>query len=84
MMQIHSRKLGGGHMYALFPTPELWSQALSTRTQIIFSSDASVIAFMLHIKSGSIVAEAGAWRLHRRNQLAAPRTHHTVVLDGVL
>ena len=57
--KVHSRRLGGGHMYGLAPTAELWSQALCTRTQIVFSSDAAVIAMQLHLRAGSRMAEAG-------------------------
>lgn len=46
-------------MYALEPTPELWSASMRTRTQIIFTMDASVILFNLFIKPGSRVVESG-------------------------
>lgn len=46
-------------MYLLEPTPELWSSCMKTRTQIIFTMDASVILFHLFIKPGSRVVESG-------------------------
>lgn len=43
----------------LRPTPEMWSISMKTRTQIIFSLDASVIIFNLFIKPGARVVESG-------------------------
>ena len=50
---------GNKYMYLLEPTPELWSSCMKTRTQIIFTMDASVILFHLFIKPGSRVVESG-------------------------
>lgn len=57
-LQITSQT-GNKYMYALEPTPELWSSCMKTRTQIIFTLDASVIIFNLFIKPGSRVVESG-------------------------
>ena len=40
-------------------TPELWSQALPHRTQIIVQTDISVIIMNLALKPGKIIVEAG-------------------------
>ena len=37
------------HMIVLEPTPELWSNALRTRTQIVDEMDASLVTFMLNV-----------------------------------
>ena len=41
------------------PTAELWSGSMRTRTQIIFTLDASVIIFNLFLKPGCRVVESG-------------------------
>ena len=46
-------------VYALKPTPELWSLALHTRTQIVDEVDCSVISFYLDIFPGCSVVESG-------------------------
>ena len=43
----------------LRPTAEMWSTSMKTRTQIIFTLDASVIIFNLFVKPGSRVVESG-------------------------
>eukprot|EP00013_Stygamoeba_regulata_P007962 CAMPEP_0177682650 /NCGR_PEP_ID=MMETSP0447-20121125/31367_1 /TAXON_ID=0 /ORGANISM="Stygamoeba regulata, Strain BSH-02190019" /LENGTH=360 /DNA_ID=CAMNT_0019192157 /DNA_START=46 /DNA_END=1125 /DNA_ORIENTATION=+ len=49
-----------GFIHVLRPTPELWTAgALTHRTQIIYSTDISLITFLLQIRPGSRVAEAG-------------------------
>ncbi|CAH2054637.1 unnamed protein product, partial [Iphiclides podalirius] len=48
---------GWGHI--LQPTPELWSQTLPHRTQIIYTPDISMILLQLDLVPGSIVIEAG-------------------------
>lgn len=51
--------LSNGWAYVLYPTPELWTQTLPHRTQIIYTPDISLIMFMLELKPGSIVVESG-------------------------
>lgn len=50
----------GGWVYVLHPTPELWTQNLPHRTQILYSTDISMITMMLELKPGSVVCESGA------------------------
>nr|XP_033807491.1 tRNA (adenine(58)-N(1))-methyltransferase catalytic subunit TRMT61A [Geotrypetes seraphini]XP_033807492.1 tRNA (adenine(58)-N(1))-methyltransferase catalytic subunit TRMT61A [Geotrypetes seraphini]XP_033807493.1 tRNA (adenine(58)-N(1))-methyltransferase catalytic subunit TRMT61A [Geotrypetes seraphini] len=49
----------GGWVYILHPTPELWTMNLPHRTQILYSTDISLITMMLELKPGSIVCESG-------------------------
>ncbi|XP_042722707.1 tRNA (adenine(58)-N(1))-methyltransferase catalytic subunit TRMT61A isoform X3 [Lagopus leucura] len=49
----------GGWVFILHPTPELWTVNLPHRTQILYSTDISVITMMLELKPGSIVCESG-------------------------
>lgn len=48
-----------GWLYPLHPTAELWTLAVPHRTQILFSTDISMIVLQLQLKPGSIVVEAG-------------------------
>ncbi|OIR58293.1 MAG: tRNA(1-methyladenosine) methyltransferase subunit Gcd14 [Amphiamblys sp. WSBS2006] len=41
------------------PTPELWTETLPHRTQILYSKDISLVIMLLEIKSGSVVFECG-------------------------
>jgi tRNA (adenine57-N1/adenine58-N1)-methyltransferase len=49
----------GGWIYTLRPTPELWSLAVYTRTQIVDESDCAVIAMQLDVAPGCVVCECG-------------------------
>nr|XP_021148076.1 tRNA (adenine(58)-N(1))-methyltransferase catalytic subunit TRMT61A isoform X3 [Columba livia] len=49
----------GGWVFILHPTPELWTMNLPHRTQILYSTDISLITMMLELKPGSIVCESG-------------------------
>lgn len=49
----------GGWLYALYPTPELWSSCVKHRTQIVHQLDSAILCFELGLKTGSVVAEAG-------------------------
>lgn len=46
-------------IYVLEPTPELWSNAFKTRTQIVNEIDQSLVTFMLSVKPGDVVVESG-------------------------
>jgi tRNA (adenine57-N1/adenine58-N1)-methyltransferase len=52
-------RIGAGWILALQPTPELWSVALNTRTQIVNCVDASVIVLNLDLFPGCIAVESG-------------------------
>lgn len=52
-------ELSRGWAYALQPTPELWTQTLPHRTQIIYTPDISMILYQLDIRPGSVVVESG-------------------------
>ncbi|KAK3092850.1 hypothetical protein FSP39_007896 [Pinctada imbricata] len=48
-----------GYLYVLHPTPELWTQNLPHRTQILYSTDISIVTFQLDVRPGSVVVESG-------------------------
>lgn len=48
-----------GYLYALAPTPELWSLSITTRTQIVDEFDQSFVAFHLDLYPGCRVIETG-------------------------
>ena len=47
-----------GWLYALCPTPELWTEGLPHRTQIVQTSDQAVICFQLSLWDGKVVIDA--------------------------
>lgn len=50
-----------GYCYVLHPTPDLWTITLPHRTQILYTTDISLILFQLDIRPGSVVIEAGEY-----------------------
>ncbi|XP_062564781.1 tRNA (adenine(58)-N(1))-methyltransferase catalytic subunit TRMT61A [Armigeres subalbatus] len=52
-------ELSKGWAYVLQPNPELWTQTLPHRTQILYTPDISMILYQLEIKPGSVVIESG-------------------------
>ncbi|XP_059179683.1 tRNA (adenine(58)-N(1))-methyltransferase catalytic subunit TRMT61A-like [Physella acuta] len=48
-----------GWIYMLHPTPELWTLCLPHRTQILYTTDISMVIFNLDLRPGCKVAEAG-------------------------
>ncbi|WAR20449.1 TRM61-like protein, partial [Mya arenaria] len=52
-------QLKNGYLYILHPTPEFWTCNLPHRTQILYSTDISLITMQLDLKPGSVVVESG-------------------------
>ncbi len=52
-------KTSKGWVYVLHPTPELWTYTLPHRTQILYSTDISMVLYQLDLVPGKIVVEAG-------------------------
>lgn len=48
-----------GFLYVLHPTPELWTQTLPHRTQILYTTDISLVTMQLDLQPGSVVVESG-------------------------
>uniref|UniRef100_A0A914CY02 tRNA (adenine(58)-N(1))-methyltransferase catalytic subunit TRMT61A n=1 Tax=Acrobeloides nanus TaxID=290746 RepID=A0A914CY02_9BILA len=48
-----------GYIYALCPTPALWTRALARRTQILYTPDISTILLLLDARPGSVICETG-------------------------
>ncbi|KAI8621900.1 tRNA methyltransferase complex GCD14 subunit-domain-containing protein [Chytriomyces sp. MP71] len=57
-VRIASTK-GTGHITFLHPTPELWTQTLPHRTQILYMPDIALVSQMLDLKPGRVVVESG-------------------------
>ncbi|BFZ54572.1 tRNA (adenine-N(1)-)-methyltransferase catalytic subunit trm61 [Savitreella phatthalungensis] len=57
--QLKSKSRDGGFVYLLHPTPELWTLALSHRTQILYAHDMAFIMGKLNVRPGCRVIEAG-------------------------
>lgn len=54
--QVHCPK---GYLYVLYPTPELWTVNVPHRTQILYSTDISLVTLQLDLRPGSVILEAG-------------------------
>lgn len=50
--KLRSSKDGSGWVYVLAPTPELWTQVLRHRTQILYVADISMVCMMLELRPG--------------------------------
>ena len=50
---------GKGFVYLLSPSPELWTESLTHRTQILYIADISMICLQLEVLPGCRVIEAG-------------------------
>lgn len=53
-----------GWVYLLHPTPELWTVNLLHRTQILYTTDISMVILQLALKPGSVVIESGTIQLY--------------------
>lgn len=53
------RQSSAGFVHVLHPTPELWSQAMEHRTQIVYPHDAALISLLLDLRPGSVLVESG-------------------------
>ena len=51
-------KEGKGWVYLLAPTPELWTQVLRHRTQILYAADISLMTAFMELRPGSIGASS--------------------------
>lgn len=59
---VTGRPPGEGYIYLLAPTPELWTQVLKHRTQILYAADIALICAFLELRPGSIGADpVNAW-----------------------
>lgn len=56
----------GSWVYLLAPTCELWTESLSHRTQILYTSDCAQICSGLDLRSGSVVRSSLYWAICRR------------------
>ncbi|ORY25237.1 tRNA methyltransferase complex GCD14 subunit-domain-containing protein [Naematelia encephala] len=57
--KIHSPAPNPGFVFALRPTPELWTLSLPHRTQILYMPDIAYITMRLGVRVGGSVIEAG-------------------------
>ncbi|KAJ1438768.1 S-adenosyl-L-methionine-dependent methyltransferase [Ochromonadaceae sp. CCMP2298] len=84
--KIQSRSTPGW-VYMLEPTPELWSNAVHTRTQIVNELDSSVVTLNLDVFPGCVVVESGTGSGCMTMSLARavhPNGHvHTFEYNGV-
>lgn len=69
-------------VYTMEPTPELWSVAFKTRTQIVNEMDQSLVTFMLNVKPGDIVVESGTGSACMTLSLARAVSHPNIAKAG--
>ncbi len=57
-LQLYSTN-NRGWVHIFHSTPELWTATLPHRTQILYTTDISLVTFELELKPGSVVIESG-------------------------
>jgi tRNA (adenine57-N1/adenine58-N1)-methyltransferase catalytic subunit len=55
----NKKKAPPGWMYIIPPTPEIWTNVLRHRTQILYIADISMIISQLELRPGSVILETG-------------------------
>ncbi|GLC61051.1 hypothetical protein PLESTB_001710600 [Pleodorina starrii] len=79
--KVTSNKGANGWVLLLRPTPELWTQVLRHRTQILYLADISMVVMHLDLQPGSVVLESGTGSgslTHSLVRAVAPTGHvHT-------
>lgn len=80
-VQVQGFSKGGGAVTILHPTPQLWTQVLNQRTQILFQTDIAMVLYHLNLRPGSVVVESGTGSASLSTSIAraiAPHGHlHT-------
>lgn len=81
--RVNARGKVQGWLTLLRTTPEIWSRVLHHRTQILYSTDISMIIFNLGIGPGSVVVESGTGSGSLTYSLAwaAGRTGHVYTFE---
>ena len=81
--RVNARGKVQGWLTLLRTTPEIWSRVLRHRTQILYSTDISMIIFNLGIGPGSVVVESGTGSGSLTYSLAwaAGRTGHVYTFE---
>lgn len=76
-----------GFAHVLPPTPELWTQSLPHRTQVVYTPDYSYVLQRLRVGPGSVIIEAGAGSGSFTHAAAravdGEQSHETTAHDGV-
>ena len=67
--RVRARGQGQGWVYLLAPTPELWTNVLRHRTQILYAADIAMICAFMELRPG--MTGQGPRHLHARSQPAA-------------
>lgn len=71
-------KKGNGWILLLAPTPELWTNVLRHRTQILYAADIAMVVALLELRPGAVVLETGTGSgslTHSLARTVAPTGH---------